>query len=322
MYRVLISTYPFSTGSEIPLKLLQQAKNVEFTLNPLNRKLTEQELADMIEPFDAIIAGTEPISKTVLQRAKNLKHISRVGVGLDSVDLNYADSLGIKISYTAEAPAPAVAELSMGLMLNLLRSITLADQGMKSGKWNRYYGRRIGDIKVGIVGMGRIGSLVLKCLEGFKPAQVLVHDIDTRKLHNLPSFAKACSLEEILHESDIISLHVPLNRQNINLISNVQLSMMKKSSFIINTSRGGIINEKDLFEALENNRIAGAAIDVFEQEPYTGPLCKLSNCLLTSHMGSMSFDCRNRMEIEATEEVLLFLAGSGLKQEVPRYEYP
>lgn len=322
MYKVLVSTHPFSTGSELPLKLLNSSSLLEYSLNPFNRKLTEDELAEMIEPFHAIIAGTEPISAKVLSRAKNLKLISRVGVGLDSVDLHFADKKGIKISYTAEAPAPAVAELTIGLILSLFRSISIADRSMREGNWTRYSGKRIGDTTIGVVGAGRIGSKVINHLQSFSPYKILVADIDPLKLENLPDNCEVASLERILIESDVVTLHVPLSRSTNGLIKKDQLLLMKKDAFIVNTSRGGIIDEYDLYEVLRTKQIAGAAVDVFEIEPYNGPLRLLENCLLTSHMGSMSLDCRSKMEIEATEEVINYLEGKSLQREVPKYEYP
>lgn len=315
--KVLVTTVPFCEYSRRPLELLETAEDVELTINPIGRKLTEQELADMVAPFHALIAGTESISAKVLAQAKNLEIISRVGVGLDSVDLLEARRKNVAVAYTAEAPATAVAELTIGLMLDLLRRISEANKLMHSGQWKRFFGGRIGEATVGIIGCGRIGGLVVKHLKGFSPLKILVYDV--QQIHH--EGVEQVNLETLLRASDIISVHVPLTKKTVNLINEKSFSMMKPSSVIVNTARGGIINEEALHSALIQAKIQGAAMDVFEVEPYKGPLSQLENCLLTSHMGSMSFDCRSRMELEATQDVLHFFKTAQLLQPVPETEY-
>ena len=320
MPRVLITTVPFGAKDRLPIAKLEGA-GIDYVINPIGRKLTEQELAEMIGDFDVLIAGTESISESVFQRAKNLKFISRVGIGLDSVDLIAAQERGIKVSYTPDAPAPAVAELTIGFIFTLLRSIHIANLQMHQGKWARHFGRRISDVTIGIIGAGRIGGNVLRFLAGFPGVRVLVHDINPNlNMPNLEMFEKA-SLEEIYRKADLISLHIPLNSKNKNMIMLDQLLSMKSDALLINTSRGGIINERDLITVLNSGHLGGVAIDVFETEPYIGELSEIERCLLTSHMGSMSFDCRARMEIEATEEAIRFLNGETLQSLVPIDEY-
>ena len=316
----LITTTPFGDRNVFPLEMLE-ANGVDYQLNPLNRKLTEDELIGMVTDVGVIIAGTEPITAKVMESAPNLKHISRVGVGLDNVDLVAAEKRGIKVSYTPDAPAPAVAELTMGLMLSLLRNIHVANSAMHQGKWNRYFGRRIADVTVGIIGVGRIGARVLRRTQGFGTPRLLVNDVLPTLELNREFKLEWVSKDIIFKQADLISLHVPLTLKTKGLVGVKELGMMKPDAFLINTSRGGVVNEKALYDALKENKIAGAAIDVFEQEPYKGPLADLENCLLTSHMGSMSLDCRTRMEIEATEEAVRFLIGKPLLSLVPKEEY-
>lgn len=166
MPKVLITTVPFGDKDRSPIDKLEKA-SIDYVINPIGRKLKEQELVDMIGDFDVIIAGTESISESVFQRGKNLKFISRVGIGLDSVDLLSAQKRGVKVSYTPDAPAPAVAELTIGLIFALLRSTHIANLQMHQGKWVRHFGRRIGDVTIGIIGAGRIGGIVLRFLAGF-----------------------------------------------------------------------------------------------------------------------------------------------------------
>ncbi|HCC54617.1 MAG TPA: lactate dehydrogenase [Desulfobulbaceae bacterium] len=320
MSKALITTVPFGDKNRLPLELLE-ASDIEYLINPLGRKLKEEELAEMVSDFDVLIAGTEPITDMVMSRAPRLKLISRVGIGLDSVDLLAAERRNILVSYTPDAPAPAVAELTVGLMLTLLRSVHVANAQMHRGEWHRYFGRRIPEVTIGIIGVGRIGGRVLRRLAGFGTPRVLVNDIHPNT-KVVPEFKlEWVDKEEIYRHADIISLHLPLTAQTKNMIRREHLMLMKPDAMIINTSRGGIINELDLAEVLNAGHLSGAAIDVFEHEPYNGALAQIDRCLLTSHMGSMSIDCRTRMEIEATEEVVRFLTGQALQGVVPPEEY-
>lgn len=320
MPKALITTVPFGDKNRLPLELLEAA-GIEYLINPIGRKLKEDELAEMVADFDVLIAGTEPITDKVMSRASKLKLISRVGIGLDGVDLLAAERRGIRVSYTPDAPAPAVAELTIGLMLSLLRSVHVSNAQMHRGDWHRYFGRRIPEVTIGIIGVGRIGGRVLRRLAGFGTPRILVNDIhpDLKVAPDLK--LEWVDKEEIYSNADVISLHLPLTPHTKNMIRREQLLHMKPDAMIINTSRGGIINEQDLAEVLNTGHLSGAAIDVFEHEPYMGELAQVDRCLLTSHMGSMSIDCRTRMEIEATEEAVRFLTGQDLQGLVPVEEY-
>ncbi|HQH70502.1 MAG TPA: phosphoglycerate dehydrogenase [bacterium] len=318
-WKILVTTAPFGEADPAPLELLKAA-GVSYNLNPFGRRFQEDELAEMIGPYHVLIAGTEPITRRVLERAPNLKHISRVGIGLDSVDLNAARELGIQVSYTPDAPAPAVAELAAGQMLNLLRFVPQADRGMRRGTWKRLMGRRLSECVVGIIGLGRIGKRVTCHLAGFGP-KILVNDIAPDHDFIERQCLFLVEKEQIHREADIITLHVPLTPETQGLIGPRELAMMKPDALLINTARGGIVDEAALAAALRAGKLGGAAVDVFEQEPYTGELIGLENCLLTCHMGSCSLDCRVRMEREATEEAVRFVQNQPLQGLVPESEY-
>jgi len=320
MYKVLITTVPFASVDPSPLELLDHA-GVEYQINPMGRKLKEAELVEMVTDYDILIAGTESISDGVMKAATKLKLISRVGVGLDGVDLLAAHKRNIKVSYTPEAPAPAVAELTIGLMLSLLRSIHVANSELHRGVWHRHFGRRISEATIGVIGAGRIGSKVINHLLQLGCRNILVNDI--RSNLNLPKSVSVdlADKNEIYRRSDIITLHVPLTLGTKGMISGSELSMLRQGAMIINTSRGGIVDESALAAMLTNGHLSGAAMDVFEQEPYEGPLSKIENCILTSHMGSMSIDCRSNMEKEATQEAIRFITRQPLKGLVPIGEY-
>jgi D-3-phosphoglycerate dehydrogenase len=321
MAKVLITTVPFGDKNDLPIRQLESA-GIEYLINPLGRKLKEDELADMAADFEVLIAGTEPITEKVMANAPRLRMISRVGIGLDSVDLMAAERRGIHVSYTPDAPAPAVAELTIGLMFSLMRSIHVANAQMHRGEWHRYFGKRVSELTIGVVGAGRIGGRVLQHLAALSAGRVLVNDTNPKSCgfdHSLP--VEWVGKDVIYREADIVSLHVPLTAQTKNMVRREHLLQMKPGAMIVNTARGGIINEEDLVEVLDSGHLAGAAVDVFCEEPYAGKLASIERCLLTSHMGSMSVDCRTRMEIEATEEAIRYLSGKPLMGLVPEAEY-
>lgn len=320
MAKILITTVPFGEYNRLPLDILDNS-GIEYLINPYNKKLTETQLSELVGDFDVLLAGTEPITEKVMAGAPKLKFISRVGIGLDSIDLKAARKRGIKVSYTPDAPYPAVAELTLGMILTLLRSVHISNQQIRQGNWRRIFGRRLDDIVIGIIGVGRVGTHLLRCLRGFGRIQILVNDISPNIELNSEFCLKWVTKEQIYREADVISLHIPLTPLTKNMICREQLLQMKKDSFVINTSRGGIINEKDLYEVMVGGHLGGAAIDVFENEPYQGNLTEIDRCLLTAHMGSMSVDCRSQMELEATKEVVRFFSGEPLKSEVPQLEY-
>jgi len=318
--KALITTVPFGSKNSLPLEMLENA-GVEYLINPTGNKLTEETLANMVSDFDIIIAGTEPITEKVMDCANNLKMISRVGIGLDGVDLLAAKRRGIQVSYTPDAPAPAVAELTIGLMITLLRSVQLSNLQMHNGSWHRYFGRRIAETTIGIIGVGRIGTRVLNRLSAFGTPRLLVNDIAPNQELNRKFKLEWVDKETIYREADLISLHLPLTSKTKNMIRHEHLMMMKFDAILMNTARGGIINESDLYDVMNNGHLSGASIDVFEEEPYKGQLRDIERCILTAHMGSMSIDCRTRMEIEATAEAIRFIKGESLEGLVPLAEY-
>ncbi len=318
--KVLITTVPFGQHDPTPFQLLEAA-GAHHVLNPLGRKLKAHELANLIGDYDVLIAGTEPITELVMARADRLKLIARVGIGLDSVDLHAARRRGIRVAYTPDAPARAVSDLTIGLMINLLRHVHISCSQMRGGHWYRHFGRRLGEVTVGVIGLGRIGAGVLQRLGGFGSPRVLVNDIRHNRALEMAFQFEWTDKDTIYREADIVTLHVPLTGQTRNMIRREQLEMMKPDALLINTARGGIVNEADLHAVMQAGHLGGAAVDVFEQEPYDGPLREIERCLLTAHMGSMSVDCRTRMEIEATQEAVRFLAGQALESEVPEEEY-
>ena len=319
--RVLITTVPFGEVDRRPLDLLDAA-GIAYTINPLGRRLKEHELAGMIGDYAAVIAGTEPISDRVMATGNRLRLIARVGIGLDNVDLAAARTRGIAVTYTPDAPSPAVAELTLGLMINLLRGVSVADHAVRCGARQRIVCRRLSECVVGVIGCGRVGKRVIRHLRGaFTGVRILANDITPDWSSPDLSSVEWTTKEAIYQHADVITLHLPLTPETNGLIGAGELARMKPDAVLVNTSRGNMIVEADLACALRRRAIGGAAIDVFGCEPYQGELRELDNCVLTTHMGSMARDCRGRMELEATEEVIRFFHAEPLRSVVPESEY-
>ena len=251
------------------------------------------------------------IDKEILDSAGKLKSISTYSVGFDHIDVNYAKKKKITIGYTPDVLTNATAELTIGLMMDLLRRITEGDSIIRKGKWNEifgpfeYVGTEILGKTIGILGMGRIGKTVAKkalCLG----MNVLYHNT---KPTTKTGKAKYVSLNELFKKSDVISIHVPYSKNTHHMINSKLLGKMKKTSFLINTSRGKVVNEKDLLKALQLKKIQGAALDVFEDEPInkTNKLVKIKNVVLVPHIGSSTSETRRIMAEITVKNLILGL---------------
>ncbi|WP_206732097.1 phosphoglycerate dehydrogenase [Halarcobacter ebronensis] len=286
----------------------------DVRLNPFEHKISTEELCKVIGDAEILIAGTEKITEQVFESAPNLKLISRVGIGLDGVDFELCKKYGVKVAYTPDAPTMAVAELCVGLILDLGRQISITNKNIRSGIWKRHMGTLLNGKTVGIFGMGRIGKSLIHLLSNFN-VNFLVHDINPDiaygRLHNVKFGTKI----DVLKYSDIISVNIPLKEDTKDFITSKELDLMQTHAILINTARGGIVNEEDLYNCLKENKIAGAAVDVFEQEPYKGNLCELDNCILTCHMGASTVDSRTDMEVQAVEEAIRFKNEKPFKNE-------
>jgi len=306
--KILITTSSFAKEGYSPLKLLQDA-GYEVILNPYGRKLSENEVLSLLLETKPVgmIAGVEPLTARVLKQAEFLKVISRCGIGLDNVDLNAAKDKGIAVLNTPDGPTQAVAELTVGLIFDLLRRISYLDRELRNGNWRKETGSLLQGKKVGIIGLGRIGKRVAELLLalGAKVAGTEINpDFQWLKMNQIP----LVSLEEILKESDILCLHISYTADNKHLIGKTEIELMKKGAYLLNLSRGNVVDEDALYLALTSGHLSGAALDVFDQEPYTGPLTKLDNVVLTPHIGSYAKESRLEMEMQAVKNLLSVLS--------------
>jgi D-3-phosphoglycerate dehydrogenase len=306
-HKILITTSSFDLDNFYQLDDLASA-GFEVILNPFKRRLSEHEVSDLLSSnVVGMIAGLEPLTAAVLTSAPQLKVIARCGIGLDSVDLATARNQGILVFNTPDAPTTAVAELTLAHILGLLRHITESDRDVRSGRWNGLMGSLLKNKVVGIIGCGRIGQAVAKLVSAFE-ASVVVFDTQTISYPGV----KQLSLDELCAQSDIISLHIPYSEDTHHLINGDVIKKMKSTALIVNVSRGGIIDEDALLTALQNDRIAGAALDCFEVEPYSGPLLKINNVHVTAHMGSYARESRDQMEIDASTALVRGLREQGI----------
>ena len=298
--KIIITTSSFATYDRSPLDELEK-NQIDYTINPYGRKLTKDEVINLAKDADGLVAGTEPLNEDVLKQLPKLKVISRCGAGLDNVDLEKAKELNIKVFSTPYGPTLAVAELTLGLILDLLRKITIMDRELRTGVWKKQMGSLLKGKKVGILGCGRIGQKVAELLTSLE-VEIAYYDICT-----LEGTILLMSKNELLSWADIITLHCSANADGQPVIGEAEVNLMKEKAWLINASRGGLVDEKALYSALSEGKLSGAALDVFDNEPYKGPLRSLDNVILTPHIGSYAKEGRIQMEKDAVQNLIKVL---------------
>jgi D-3-phosphoglycerate dehydrogenase len=240
------------------------------------------------------------VNEELLSNAPLLKVVARAGVGLDTIDLPTCEKRGIKVINTPGASSNAVAELALAMMLSFSRSLPRADSTMKKKVWAKkeLTGREIQGKTLGVVGFGRIGSMLALKARALG-MEILYYDPRPK-----PSgIGKAVNLDELFSSSDFISLHVPLSPETKGLVNGPAFSKMKKTAVLVNTARGGLVDEEALYSALKEGKIAGACLDVYPEEPYEGKLCELDNVLLTPHIGGSTKEAQARIGEELVEQL-------------------
>ena len=295
--KIAITTSSFAQYSKEPLDLLKKA-GIEYILNPFGRQLTEDETIDLLKGCIGVAAGTEPLTARVMDSLPELKVISRCGTGIDNVDLKAASGRGIAVCNTPDGPTLAVAELTLAYALSLLRKIPQMDREMRAGTWKKRMGNILRGKKLGIIGFGRIGQSVASVFSALG-VEVAFNDpiVSSERF-------KKMTISDLLPWADILSLHCSKSGGECSLFGIDELSRMKPGSWIINASRGGLVEEKALYDLLKSGRLAGAAIDVFKHEPYDGPLNELDNVIITAHIGSYTVESRILMETDTIKNLI------------------
>lgn len=293
------------TSSSFDVANLPRAfASCEIITNTTKERLDREGLVKILSGgVDGVLAGLEPYTEEVFASATGLRVISRIGSGTDSIDFDAAERHGVVVLRTPEAPTVAVAELTIGLMLSGLRHLVHHHRQITRGIWDARPGGLLENRTVGLIGAGRIAGAVAARLDAFG-ASVLATDPNVEPdVSVLP----LVSLEALLRTSDIISVHVPLDASTRNMLDRDRLGMMKPGAMLVNTARGGIIDEPALIEALQTGHLSFASIDAFADEPYLGGLSKLDNVTLTPHIGSKTKETRLAMEIEAAQNLAIAL---------------
>ena len=291
------------------IKILEKHPNFEFEII---ENITKENLIKILPNFDGITLRVVQLDEEILKNCKKLKAISRHGVGIDNVDLQFLKKNKISLLITATANAVAVAEHVMYMMLSLSKGVTSYDAEVRSGNFKKNVNKietyELFKKEMLIAGFGRIGKNLIKRCLGFD-MKVNVYDpfVDEKKIKSLGG-QKVDSLESSIKTADFVSIHMPLNEKTRNLIDSKILKTMKNNSIIINTARGGIINEKDLDQALKSKIIFAAGLDVFENEPpnLNNPLLKNDKVLLSPHSATFTNECKSRMSIETVQNIIDF----------------
>jgi D-3-phosphoglycerate dehydrogenase len=311
MKRVLVLARTFGKYSNEPLALLQN--------NGFEIERREKVDADGLKGFEAIVVGVQRITREMLQNS-SVKIIAKHGVGVDNIDLEAATELGIPVTVTPNANAVSVAELTIGFIFALSKKlIDLHNNLYQKRQFVSNVGLELHGKILGIVGFGSIGKEVAKralCLG----MRVLVYDpyVEESNLRELG--VEKTELDELLRQSDFVSLHVPLNESTRHLIDREKISLMKRTAYLINTGRGGVVDEKALAEALKSGQIAGAALDVFDVEPLPAdsPFFDCPNVIMTPHVGAHTYEAILRMNMMAAESIVDFFNGKIPKHVVNR----
>jgi phosphoglycerate dehydrogenase-like enzyme len=297
--KVAVTSKSFSKNKILIDELIKYFSDIKLNLG--TKKLNDDELIEFLEDCDGVIVALEEINKKVIDALPNLKVISKFGVGLDNINLDYCKQKDIKIGWIGGVNKTSVAEMALGFMLMLTRNLYISSNKLSNNIWDKDGGYSLYGKTIGIIGMGFIGKEVVNLLKPFG-CKILVNDIITQdeyyKVNNLIKSSK----EDIFKKCDIVTIHTPLNNDTKFIVNTTSLESMKKSAFIINTARGDLIKLDNLKEALKNNIIAGGAIDVYDIEPpQDKELLKLENLICTPHIGGNS------------EEAVLAMGKSAIK---------
>ena len=305
MKKVIVTARSFGKSDDSAYKLLEEnGFEVKKLVAEENGESLETQLEWEIVDADAVIAGLEPYSASLIRTAKQLKVISRYGVGYDAVDCKAAAELGIPVTITPGVNSDSVADLAVTLMLSTARNISYMDKTQKAGRFMRPQGLEMWQKTLGVIGAGRIGKGVAKRCKGFD-MQVLLYDQYQDNAFAESIGAVYTDLDTILAKADFITIHSPLTDETKGMIGAEAFKKMKKTAIIVNTARGGIIDEEALYTALKTGEIYGAALDVTVSEPVCeSPLSKLDNCILTPHAGAATVESSNRMSYMAAQNVI------------------
>jgi|SRR5699024_7957129 len=303
-YKILVTPRSFGKHSQRPMQLLKE-KGFHVKKNPYGKILTEDQMIEQVKDVDGVIIGVDPLNQKVLQHANKLKAISKYGVGLDNIDLDYTKKHNIAVSIASDTNTDAVADYTFALMMAAARRVAHIDKECRKLNWEKITTIDISNKTLGLIGLGNIGKKVSRRAQGFD-MEVLAYDLNPDYEYSRNNgISYVDSLEEILKKSDFISLHLPLNAHTNHIIGSHQFDIMKSNSVIVNTARGGLIDEQALFNALQYNKIWGAGIDVFESEPPKNTeMLNMENIVVGSHCAASTVEAIDNMGITASKNII------------------
>jgi len=309
MPKVLVTARSFRKMQGDHWRVLQEA-GCEIVMPEQDQPLKEVEMISLIGDVDAALVGNDAVTERVIAAAPRLKVVSKHGVGVDNVDVPAATRAGVVVTNTPGANQVAVAEMAVALIMALTRKLAYHDTVVKSGGWSRIIGTELAGKTVGLVGLGRIGKEVVLRLEGFQ-VKFLAYDVYQDNTFAAEHGVRFVTLDELLAESDIVTLHAVLTSDTQGFIGEKELARMKPGAYLVNTARGGLVDEQALYRALVENRLAGAGLDVFAEEPPTNsPLLHLGDkVLLAPHLGAQTTETVLRMGRMAAENIVQVLRG-------------
>jgi len=302
---------PTSMRLDNPTQALQtlQSFSKDLVFNTSGKPLTEEELIPLLKDCDGYLAGLDFITDKVIAACPKLKAISRYGAGFDRVDIAAAKNANIPVSNTPGVNAQAVAELAFGLIISLARRIPHLNNQTKANEWVRSTGMELSGKTIGILGLGAIGKIVARCAQGFG-MHVVAYDPFINEDYCHEHQIEICDKEAVLKKSHVISLHLPLNDETKNYINQDTISTMQDGVIIVNTARGGIINEADAYAALKNGKLGGLGLDAFAIEPPTdSPLFALDNVVVTPHTGAHTKEATENMANASVKNLIAMLSG-------------
>ena len=302
--KILIAVYPFLM--EIPAK-----QGFEFVNNPWGRRPSADEIEKELATgkYNGLIVGTTEVRRSIVENTNSLRVISRVGVGVNNIDVGFFKEHGVLTTNTPFGLTNSVAEMAVALILAGIRRLVNYNDMVKNRKWDRKFGLSLADATVGIVGFGNIGKRVAILLEPFD-CNIILNDVNKQSFNASDKIGREfVDKEELLKKSDVITLHVPLNEKTKDWLSFKELDSFEKPVVIVNTARGGIVNEQAMYEFLKSHGDSFYCCDVYNEEPYSGKLIELENVLLTPHISTFTFNSRRQAEQLAVENCLKVLSG-------------
>ncbi|AZO93300.1 phosphoglycerate dehydrogenase [Halocella sp. SP3-1] len=318
MSKKILITLTKKEKETIDKKLVKplEKKGYEVIVVYENAALSEEKIIEKIKDVDGYIVGLEKVTEKVLNSANNLKVVCKFGVGTDNIDKKSAAEKNVRVTNCPGLNSNSVAELVLGIIFCLSRDITFLDNKMKDDLWISSMGTEVTGKKLGIIGLGNIGKCLVKIIQGLN-MDVMVYDLfkdeEFAEKYNL----EYVELDKIIKESDFISLHIPINKATRDLISENELKAMKKNAFLINTARGGVVNEEALLKAIEDKEIAGAALDAFINEPPVGSaLVKHERVIALPHIGAATYEATERIAQYSMQNVVNVIEGKEPLSEV------